>query len=138
VPPAPTPQRTSSVPASSSKTRSTTRSNTRSHAGTIAGTSLAVAAIGAGAGSLVLYRGALDDRDRAAAATSYDAYEDLVARSDRKHTLSLVVGAAGAAALTTSVIVFVVSRRGHDAKSAAAFQIAPSSNGALATWRTPF
>jgi tetratricopeptide (TPR) repeat protein len=137
APPPPAPPAVTTGPSTPTESPQPARRH-GSRAGYVVAGSLTAAAVGAAAGSFLLYRGALDDREAAASARSYDAYEDLVARSDRRHKLSLVVGAGGAAALTSGVIVFVLSRRSGPRPPTTAFQVTVSPSGAIATWRAPF
>ncbi|MBA2541682.1 MAG: hypothetical protein H0V17_18715 [Deltaproteobacteria bacterium] len=108
--------------------RTTTQSHRRARR---AGIGLAVAGVGAAVGSFVLYRGAGGLRDRADAATTYEEYEDGIARSDRRYTSSVIAGAIGVAAITAGAIVLTVRRRDT-------VQVTPTGRGATVRWSMPF
>jgi tetratricopeptide (TPR) repeat protein len=75
------------------------------------GDGLVVAGLAGGAVGIVLYTGALSDRDAADKATSYAAYQKLDDSAHSERTEALVVGAVGAALVVGGIIHFVVSDR---------------------------
>lgn len=77
------------------------------------------------------YRGALDDRERANAAASYDRYASLIDRAHTKRMYAIGLGVGGAALVTAGVLHFVLaSRRPSDA----GVQIQPTRSGGTVSW----
>jgi tetratricopeptide (TPR) repeat protein len=110
----------------------TTRDSHRTARGV--GLGLVVAGVGAAAGSLMLYRAAIDDRDRADAAATYEDYERLIDRAGTRYTGSVVAGAIGVAAITAGVIVFAIRRR----DTVHTVRVTPGGGGASVRWSARF
>lgn len=85
--------------------------------------------------SLVVYRSAVGDRDRANASASYDTYASLIERAHTKRAYAIGIGLGGAALATAGVLHFVL--RGRDT-SDHGLQIQPSRSGATMSWAGRF
>jgi hypothetical protein len=82
----------------------------------------------------MLYRAAIDDRDRADAAATYEDYERLIDRAGTRYTGSVVAGAIGVAAITAGVIVFAIRRR----DTVHTVRVTPGGGGASVRWSARF
>jgi hypothetical protein len=89
----------------------------------------------AGVVSVVVYRGAVGDRDRANATESYDTYASLVERAHTKRAYAIGIGVGGAALATAGVLHFVL--RGRDAGDDGV-QIQPTRSGGTVSWSGRF
>lgn len=81
--------------------------------------------------SLVVYRSAVGDRERANASASYDTYASLIARAHTKRAYAIGLGVGGAALATAGVLHVVL--RGRET-SDEGIQIQPSRSGAAMSW----
>ncbi|HEU4610654.1 MAG TPA: hypothetical protein VFS15_01200 [Kofleriaceae bacterium] len=89
----------------------------------------------AGVVSVIVYRGAVSDRDRANATDSYDTYASLVDRAHTKRAYAIGIGVGGAALATAGVLHFVL--RGRDAGDDGV-QIQPTRSGGTVSWSGRF
>jgi tetratricopeptide (TPR) repeat protein len=95
---------------------------------------LVAGGIGAAIASGLSYRSALDARDRADAATEYDAYVELVDRARSRRTLAVVLGASGVALATAGAIRFVLRGKDDDG----GLRVAASGDGGFVGWSGRF
>jgi tetratricopeptide (TPR) repeat protein len=108
------------------------RTTTRSHrSARAAGVSLVAGGVLASIGSLLVYRSAIEARDRADEATTYEAYELLSDRASTRSTTAGILGVVGVAAIATGAIVFTIHRRDS-------VELQPTAGGAALSWSTPF
>lgn len=83
----------------------------------------------------IVYRGAVDDRERANATPSYDTYASLVDRAHTKRMYAIGCGVGGAALVTAGVLHFVLGSR--DATDDGV-QIQPTRSGGTVSWTGSF
>jgi len=95
------------------------------------GNALVASGVVSGVVSLVVYRGAVGDRERANASASYDTYASLIERAHPKRAYAIGFGVGGAALATAGVLRFVL--RGRDT-SDHDVQIQSSRSGAAVSW----
>jgi len=96
------------------------------------GDGLVAAGLVSGVVGIVFYRSAMSTRDRADAATSYDAYGDLIDQAHSKRTISIVLAGAGAALVAGGAFHFLLSERAPDV------QVVPARGGGAVTWTSRF
>ena len=96
---------------------------------------LVVGGLASGVAAVVMYRGALTDRDRADTATSYEVYAEQIDRAHTQRTYAVVLGAAGVALITAGGLHYLLSDRGH---SDHGVQIAPGRGGGVVSWSGRF
>lgn len=104
------------------------------YANPVADTLVATGVI-AGIVGFVVYKSAVDDRDRANTMTSYDAYATLIDSAHTKRAYAVGLGAGGAALAVSGVLYFVLSERGA---SDHVVQIQPTRSGAAVSWTGSF
>jgi tetratricopeptide (TPR) repeat protein len=91
---------------------------------------LVVGGVAAGLVGLFEYRSAVQDRDRADAATEFQRYVDLVDRAHRQRTAAIAFGAAGVALVAAGGLHYVLT----DRRARHAVSIGPSDGGGVVTW----
>lgn len=85
----------------------------------------------AGVVSVVVYRGAVGDRERADATDSYETYASLIDRAHTKRAYAIGFGVGGVALATAGVLHFVL--RGRDG-GGDGLQIQPTRSGGSVSW----
>jgi tetratricopeptide (TPR) repeat protein len=119
VPPSPPPPRTADAP--------TARPWYSDHVANV----LVGSGVVTGVVSLLVYRSAVGDRERANTTASYDSYASLIERAHTKRAYAIGLGVGGAALATAGVLHFVL--RGRQANDHG-LQIQPSRSGAAMSW----
>lgn len=92
---------------------------------------LVASGVVSGVVSLVVYRSAVGDRERANASASYDSYASQIERAHTKRAYAIGFGVGGAALATAGVLHFVLRDRNPSDRGV---QIQPSRSGAAMSW----
>jgi len=90
--------------------------------------------VAAGLASIFEYRSAVQNRDRADAATGYQRYVDLVDRAGSQRSAAIVLGVAGAALAVAGGLHHVLTER----RTPPTISIRPSQGGGLVSWAGAF
>lgn len=99
------------------------------------GDALVVTGIAAAVGSVIMYRGAQSDLDKAEAAQNLTGYRDYHDQAEKKQLYTFVLGGAGIALISAGVIRYALHDR-H--KEAAGVALVPGNGGGLVTWSGGF
>jgi tetratricopeptide (TPR) repeat protein len=95
------------------------------------GDALVGSGIAAGIVGTLFYRSAISDRDDADTATTYERYDELLARSGDKQRISIGFAAGAGVLVTAGVISYIVRDRKVETRTLIA---APTRQGAVITW----
>lgn len=98
------------------------------------GDGLVAGGVVAGVVGIVLYRGALSDRDAADHATDYEAFSSLVDRAHTKRTAALALGIGGAALVAAGAVRLVLHHGAHEVTVVAG----AGATGASVVWAGRF
>lgn len=99
------------------------------------GDALVITGVAAAVGSVVMYRGAQSDLDKAVGAQSLGGYRDFHDQAEKKQLYTFVLGGAGIALISAGVIRYALHGR-H--KEAAGVALVPGNGGGLVTWSGGF
>jgi tetratricopeptide (TPR) repeat protein len=99
------------------------------------GDALVVAGVGATVGSLLMYRAAQGDLDKAEAAPSLDVYNEHRDRAETKQRYTLVLAGGGIALVAAGVVRFALRDGKRETRGVA---VVPARGGGLVTWSGGF